>query len=333
VLNDDQQLLWQLAQQRPTVPEGGSHWMFTGLAHGFFARLAGSEPIRMPWLVDFDLRYMHPHQTDSGMGTIDQYVGKEISEAERQSRSPHMDRYLAATLAFGHIPILPDPTRWGLASTFKTYYMLLPLQNYYIGVSVDRIRYHHEGNLLETSEALLSGAYLHSQVEITYANGFQVFANGSWNLDWELTLGEKTYRIPPAGFIAHSSDGVLVYSADDGQGRIDYARCPDYLYFDTHGTTRDMGALTTSGTALITNKNWEIDIYPVDIDGPLEILPSFYWEERRLPKLRVLAFKPEVESPENLKSDMVDNKVSIQPIEGVYKYRITLPEWMVEPSR
>jgi hypothetical protein len=333
VLNDEQSLFWQLAQQRPTLAEGGSHWLYTGLAHGFFAVLAGEQPARMPWLVDFDLRNMHPYQTDGGMGTIEQYLGTDIPDTERHSRSAHLDRYIAATLAFGHAALLTDPTKWGMASAIKVYCMLLPLQNYYLGVPVSSIRYHHEGNLLETGEAIFSGSYQQSQVEITYTNGFQVFANGSWELDWEIEVAEKTYRLPPAAFLARSPDGVLAYSADDGQGRVDYARCPDYLFFDTRGARREMESVSLDGAALITNQNWEIDIYPVEVNGPIEVQPTFYWQERRLPKLRVLAFKSEEEAPENLKSDMVDNKVVIQPVEGAYKYRITLPEWMVEPGK
>ena len=50
-------------------------------------------------------------------------------------------------------------------------------------------------------------------------------------------------------------------------------------------------------------------------------------------KLRVLAFTDEDDEPQSLSANMSGDLVLLEPSDDVYKYRITLPEWMVEPGQ
>ena len=211
--------------------------------------------------------------------------------------------------------------------------MLQKLQASYLAQNVDSIRYHQNGNYLDLTEAIISGTYELSQLEISYENGLKIFVNGSWTDDWALEHGGETFNLPPASFWAQSPDGLLVYSADSGQGRIDYAKCPEYIYCDTRGTQMDLGPICLDGAALIRHKEWEIDVYPLGCSGEIKVEPTYFWPDRRLPRLRLLAFKSEEEEAESLSPKITDKAVIFQQVEGYYKYRITLPEWMVEPGK
>lgn len=317
----------------PLVGDGGMHWLYSGLLNGHLARFRELAPSHQPLLVNFALQYLHEGQANAGVGTPEDFFGDELKEGDRSSRSPFFDRYLATTIAFGHVGVLPDPTTWGLASTVKAYYMLHELQACYVGVPVESIRYHHDGNLLPVTEAVVSGAYHTSQIAVVYENGLRVFVNGSHEGAWQVEYADRSYLLPPAAFVAGMPDGPLVYSADAGSGRVDMAQCGDYLYCDTRLNRIQVGAIKLEGAAVILQRDWEIDVLPIDCAGEIEVDVSQLWPERRLPPLRVLAFQPEDEEPEAIRATTDRGRVAFEPTETHYLYRITLPEWMVEPGR
>ena len=47
----------------------------------------------------------------------------------------------------------------------------------------------------------------------------------------------------------------------------------------------------------------------------------------------MLAFKDEDDEPLTLSANMSGDQVMLEPADDIYKYRITLPEWMVEPGQ
>ena len=329
----EQNILASISRHTLAIGEGGSHWLYPGLLHGYTGRQSGSEPCKSPLLVDFALRFLHPLQIGAGLGSPEQFFGAKIPLDEKHSTSSYLDRYLATTVAYGHAAYLPAVEEWGLPTIIKTYYLLQKLQACYLAQKVNSIRYHQNGNYLDATEALISGSYEQSQVEISYENGLKIFVNGSWSDDWALEHAGETFNLPPASFWAHSPDGLLVYSADSGKGRIDYANCPEYLYCDTRGTQMDLGPISLDGAALVRHKEWEIDIYPLGCSGEIKVEPAYFWPDRRLPRLRLLGFKSEEEEAESLSPKITDKEVIFQQVEGFYKYRITLPEWMVEPGK
>ena len=109
-LHAEQSLMASLAANGrvPVVGEGGCHWLHNGLLSGYLARLQGERPADQPLLVDFALQQAREGHVNAGIGTPEDYFGTEIPEDERDSRSAWLDRYLAATVAFGHAGLLPD---------------------------------------------------------------------------------------------------------------------------------------------------------------------------------------------------------------------------------
>ncbi|MDA0334206.1 MAG: hypothetical protein O2782_03475 [bacterium] len=318
----------------PVVGDGGNHWLYDGLLSGCVARILGDRPADKPLLVDFALHEARKGHINAGLGTPEEFFGTDIPADERDSRSPWFDRYIAATLAFGHAAMLPDLELWGLPAVAKTYYLLRKLQPHYLGVAVESIHYQRGGNLLATTEALIAGAHELSQVRVVYRSGLQLHINGSKDEDWTIEVDEEThYRLPPGSFLAQGPGDLLVYSADTGAGRTDYATCGEYVYCDTRGQRLTLGAMNLNGAAVLTHEGWVIDVYPLDCTDAIEINPAVLWKGRRMPPLRVLAYRDEVDVPESLSAGSADGLVTIRPQDDVYRYRITLPEWMVEPGK
>lgn len=328
-----QSILSSQAETGLAIGAGGNHWLYAGLLNGYLARIVGADPSRMPPLVDFDLHNLHPIQTDAGVGTIGQYFAKEIPQNEKHSRSAFIDRYLAATVAFGHACLLPDLLEWGVATTIKSYFMLQELQKNYLRVPVSSIEYHHNGQLLTTNDALLSGGFTQGQLKIVYTNGLEIHVNLGWEETWDILRGDITYTLPPGSFCAWNDQGLLVYSAATDSGRIDYAYCEDYLFIDTRGQQLQFGPVQLNGAAVIKERKWEIDIVPFACQADIQIDVGQYWPNRKLPRLRLLAFKSDSDEPEVFRAEMEGDQVSFRAIDEAIMYRITLPEWMVEPGQ
>ena len=328
-----QSILRSQAQAGLAIGNGGNHWLYAGVLTGYLARMVGDDPSRIPPLVDFDLQNLHPIESDAGLGTIDQYFAGQIPQDEKHSRSTYLDRYLAATAAFGHACLLPDQLEWGIASTVKSYYMLRELQKHYLRVPVRSIAYCHNDQFLETNDALLSGAFAQGQVRVTYDNGLEVYANLGWEQPWTVHRSDVAYHIPPGSFCAWQDSSLLVYSADAGLGHIDYVSCADYLFVDTRGQRGQFGPVELDGAVAIKERKWEIDVVPFGCQTDIVIDVGQYWPDRKLPPLRLLAFKSDDEDPDVYRADMEGDRVRFKPLEDVVTYRIALPEWMVEPGR
>ena len=322
-----------LAEQNCTVGLGGTHWFYRGLLHGHIVRPCGPKLSDQPLFVDFDLRHLHPFQTDIGLGSPEDFFGREIHSKDLHGQSLDFDRYLVATIAYGHACRLPDPQNWSWDAVVKAYYLMQKLQTYYLGVPVTSINYHHDGNLLETNDALLSGAYESNQLQIVYENGLRIWVNGNAQDSWTIERESQTFTLSPFSFFASGPEDFLAYSADTGSGRIDYVSCADYLYYDTRGAHLTLGPITMNGTALIMHRPWEIDVYPLACSGNIDVRATYLWPDRRMPKLRLLGFAPGETDPATLKAETSEEGVSFEQSENFYKYRITLPEWMVEPGR
>ena len=319
---------------RIAVANGGNHWMFSGLMAAFLAPLKGPTPSRGPLLVDYDLRNMHSAHIAAGVGSTSEFFGTDMpAVGELTSRSPWLDRYIAATLAFGHAGVLPEIDTWGMPAAAKTYYLLKRIQTLYLGQAVESILYHRDGSLLETTEAVVAGVHEDSQLQITYANELRLCVNGSSTREWKIEHEGTSYLLPPASFVAHGPDGTLVYSADTGAGRVDFAECADYFYCDTRGAQMNLGPLTLTGAAMVKGQDWQIDVYPIDCEGEISLEPSKFWPDRKVPRLRILAFHEGEDDPQVLVANVSTETVSLEPLEGICKFRITLPEWMVEPGQ
>ena len=210
--------------------------------------------------------------------------------------------------------------------------MLQKIQESYLNTAVSKVRYHQNGYFTSLNDALHSGAVELGQLQIEYENQTIIYANLG-TASWEIEETDQTLLLPPGSFFGSANEGrIIAYSTETEEGRIDYASCDDYLYIDTHGHSVEHGPISLDGAALVKERKWEIDVVTMDCKMPTVIDVGNLWPDRKLPPLRLLAFKFDEESPDIYKADMEGDKVRLPDIDGVFMYRITLPEWMVEPG-
>lgn len=248
----------KFAYEGPVFSEGRNHWLYAGLVDGNYAQLAGASPSAEPLFVDFDLLKIHPLETDAGMGAPGMFFKKT---------QPDLDQFIATTLAYGHIGFAEWTTIDGV---LKIYNMVQPAQKRYAMVPVERIEYESGGKLVDTSQALVSGAYLNNRVHVRYQNGTDVYVNGS-DAPWPLDLSVPARRgaasstlfpaarqvvLPKWGYVVTDEGGLVCASAVfpdlTGERRIDASFGDDRQYVDSRGGAVTVGDLTVEGGAILT---------------------------------------------------------------------------------
>ncbi|MGD9494872.1 MAG: hypothetical protein AB7Y46_01050, partial [Armatimonadota bacterium] len=228
-------LLQKAAWDGPVYSEGRMHWMYVGLTDGNYGQDPSYDPANSPWLVDFDLRRMHDLCTSFGMGSLSMFYGRNAALGRtREEIDASIDRFLAATVAFGHTGFLTF--EGGYHHALRSYYMLQQLHSRYALASPDEIRYvGASGALLDTSAAIATGAYQRSQVVTRYSDGTVTAANGSRTERMRCDAFGRAIDLPPNGYAGWTTDGVEVLSADPDAHRCDYAVTPAYIYVDGRG--------------------------------------------------------------------------------------------------
>jgi hypothetical protein len=169
------------------------------------------------------------------------------------------DRFLAATVAFGHPAFLLN----GLDGELRSYYMLQALASLYTQASADTIAYvAADGETYVTSAALANGAYTRSQVITRYANGCVTAANGSMTERLRTRVDSVSLDLPPNGYWGHSSNGTVhVFSGELNGRRADLSVSPEYTYVDGRGTFARFPEGASAGVAIcrtLTNSIAEI---------------------------------------------------------------------------
>ena len=237
----------------PVYSEGNNHWYYCGLTDGNYAQDQAAQLDQNPWLVDFDLRKLHPLCCNFGMGNIGMFYGRKqglgTTPEERQAR---LDRFLAATLAFGHTGFLVF--EGGMQNAVRSYFNLQQVHANYARETVAEIRYADEhGNLLDTSAAVATGAYRRSQIVTRYSNGLEVTVNGHPTDVWETSEAV----LPPNGWYAggdveHGS--VIALSALLDGRRADYVDSPAYVYADGRGRFTRFEKAACDGQLIVHNR-------------------------------------------------------------------------------
>ncbi|MDO4576403.1 MAG: hypothetical protein Q4D98_14440 [Planctomycetia bacterium] len=233
-------LIQKKAWNGPVYSEGPQHAFYAGLTDGNYAQDQGYKIPFRPWLVDFDLRKIHPLECDFGMGNLGMFYprgyGKDFTPKENDAM---YDRFFAATLAFGHPGFLcvdGGVTSWAM----RGYYLLLPLHTRYTQTTAKDILYIDDtGKAYAVSEAVANDAYRRSQLVVKYADGTVVCANGSESDPMNTTVDGREISLPPTGFTGWTADGtVFVFSGLKNGSRCDYAESPDAIFLDGRGTFR-----------------------------------------------------------------------------------------------
>ena len=226
-------LLQKQAWNGPVYSEGNHHAFYCGLTDGNYGQDQAYRPAENPWLVDFDLRKLHGLCCNFGMGSPDMfYAGKPPRQDTPEQKDAWLDRFLAATVAFGHPGFLAF--EGGTHGALRSYYMLQQLHSRYCLASAEEIRYADaNGHLLDTSAAVAAGAFARSQVVTRYSDGTVTAANGHRSERMRVRAYDRDLDLPPDGYCGWSADGSIdVWSRDCGSGRADYADTPAYRYID-----------------------------------------------------------------------------------------------------
>ncbi|GAB4136228.1 MAG: hypothetical protein Kow0040_22130 [Thermogutta sp.] len=215
----------------PVYSEGNNHWYYCGLTDGNYGQDQLAHLSERPWLADFDLRKLHPLCCNFGMGNPGMFFGNAGLGKTAEERETRLDRFLAATLAFGHTGFLV--LDGGIPTAARSYFNLQQVHAAYAQAVAEDIRYaDRDGKLLDSSTAVATGAFERSQIRTRYSNGLTVSVNGHPKEDWEV----DGMVLPPNGWLARSDDGqLLAYSALAEGRRVDYVDSPAYVYADGRG--------------------------------------------------------------------------------------------------
>ena len=227
----------------PVYSEGGIHWIYSGLTDGNYAQDQQYAMARSPWLVDFDLRRIHPLAIDFGMGPdIYKYAG------EQDYPDGGLDRYMAATVAFGHVGMMVhgprsyvDPYRTfkngSAIRAFRSYGLLQALGAKYSQTNVSTIAYlDAAGRAKCATDAIADGSYRRSQIVTKYEDGTVTAVNGNASEPMAFSIEGRSRTLPVNGFWGRSGDGQVETFAGEIDGhRAEWCVSPEYIYLNGRG--------------------------------------------------------------------------------------------------
>lgn len=248
------------------VSEGGHRWMYAGISEGDYATIPSrTPPYQCPIIVDFDLLKIHPLQHGVGMGyhPIAFYPdqGPAAEQAKKDWERNGFDRYIAATIAFGHMGCLSGCAGWPLSRTIRYFALIWPLQQEYLTDTVAEIRYHNGENFITPSRALATDAHLKGRVYVRYSRGLEVMVNYNENETWKVELGGEKYDLPPFGLVARRANHLHAYVAMRNGQRVDYVESPDLIYAHSPVASTEFPILTVHGAVLLrkqSNAAWSL---------------------------------------------------------------------------
>ncbi len=230
-------LLQKAAWDGPVYSEGPHFCYYAGLTDGNYGQDRTYRIYSRPWLVDFALRRINEKECDFGIGNVSMFYGEEVNGGHEWSQTKEMrektiDRFLAATLAFGHTGFLVMED--GIRGALRSYHIMQQIQSRYTQSKVQNILYGDEqGQLYPTSQALINGAYKENHLAIDYEDGTHLLINGNPTRNFTANHAGKNLTLIPNSFLCWTDDGeVYVFSGDHNGQRVDYVESPEYIYFD-----------------------------------------------------------------------------------------------------
>lgn len=314
----------------PVYSEGPHHCFYSGLTDGNYAQDRGYYIPGEPWLLDFDLRKIHDHECNFGIGAPDMYDPKISDHRPKTSQEIHnfLDRYFAAMIAFGHPGFLTS--NFGIEGAMKSYFMVQPIASCYTQVPADKIWYlDQNGKKYDISQALTGNVFAQNRHLVTYKDGTYTAVNAntadytSIELDQEIELENKygnlvktkKIELPPNGYFCRSGDGkVLVLSLEGNGSKFDYSVGPEGVYLNARGKFHrcSLAAGSSDGVCrflkdgkyeVIVTNNKEIG-FKVDADTAVALS---YKDQKDL-------------GPAVIRKSR--GYVYIQPVQGAFSYRL-----------
>ena len=307
-------LLQKAAWDGPVYSEGPHHCFFSGLTDGNYAQDQAYRFMSRPWLVDFDLLKMHPLECDFGMGNTGMFA-PGFAPKSPEERSEFLDRFLAATLCFGHPGFYAADTL-GIQGSLRSYYMIQQIATRYTQADVDEIRYVDDaGSLHETSDAIASDIFADNRLVVRYKDGTVVMVNGSPQKTMRVTVDGREISLPPNGYEAWTADGKIYVASklDESGSRFDYCDSPEYIYFDGRGAARKTDKAFGTGQSICRIlEDGTFEIIPIDqarvgfaIDADKAVALDF--DNKEIGEARL---------------NFSNGCVFVEPVEGAFSYRL-----------
>lgn len=313
-------LMQKAAWDGPVYSEGGGHVYYTGLADGNYGQDQAYKFLERPWLVDFDLLKIHHLGCNFGMGNLGMFYGRDYdmgTTVEQRDRS--IDRFLAATVAFGHPGFLV--MEGGGDKAPRSYYLLQQLAARYTQVAPAQIRYAAaDGQLVNTSAAVANGVIERNQIVTRYADGTTTWVNGNEREPLTVDLEGERVTLPPLSFAGRGGDGaVKVISGEVDGHRVDYCESPAYLYLDGRGTFTRYGKAAGVGPCVAR----------VDAPGTYEVIPLGGGEcgfDLGWPAATAVALAEDGAELGPAEVRCSRGLLWVQPVEGAFSYRLRQAE-------
>jgi len=260
------------------MSEGAVRWMYAGIADMDYASLFASRPAdEMPALVDFDLLKIHPLNFGTMMGYSPSVFYRRSLEKWRAMYSEpgrglapiEFYQYVAASLAYGHMLMLGYSYVPSLARTIHLYALMQGVQKEYLTDAAAEIRYHDGRGFVTTGQALRERTRRLDRVRVRYTRGLTVWVNYNAAQHWRV----DEYELPPYGWLVKKPGDVLAFSALVQGDRVDYVRCPEYIYLNTGARRVRVGPVEVAGAVWLKReaKGWRL--IPCGDLGRWEVFP------------------------------------------------------------
>ncbi|MGL6226911.1 MAG: hypothetical protein ACRC10_09860 [Thermoguttaceae bacterium] len=218
----------------PVYSEGNNHWYYCGLVDGNYAQDQAYKISENPWLVDFDLLKIHPKCCNFGMGNLQMFYNQVPTATTVLEQDAILDRFLAATLAFGHTGFLA--LERGFSGAIRSYFTVQQLHARYALQNIRKILYaDSNGIFFPTSLALGNDAFRENRLFLEYEDGLQLYVNGNAKNNWEIL--ELRTVLPPNGWVVvDPQQKITAFSRMIEEHRVDYVDSPRYIFADSRGT-------------------------------------------------------------------------------------------------
>ena len=228
----------------PIWSEGNAAFFWAGYLDTDYAQ--SNDPDSLP-IVDYKLRKLNP---------LEHLNGYDLTRA----KSP-IDYLLSAQIVNGNMGHLwtgesikvyqgnrliknmkPDDYR----NLFRSYYMMLQLQELYAATEASEIAYSCGGAMLSATQMLRQNKPNEGKVYTKYANGLEVWVNRNTQDKWTVEVDGQAFILPPFGYAAFMPGKLLEYSAEINGHRVDYSRGPRYTYVDGRGVETQFPEITAA---------------------------------------------------------------------------------------
>lgn len=261
------------------MSEGRVRWMYAGIPDMDYATLSASRLApEVPPLVDFDLLRIHPLNLGTMMGygpsaffgRNSDRLGLIYGDKGAHPAPDEFYQYVSTSLAYGHMLMMGYSYLPPLSRMIQLYAMMQGVQKEYLTDTVAEIRYHDGARFVSTSEALHNDILKLGRVRVRYSKGLTVTVNLNAEQIWR--VGE--YELPPFGWLIEKPGEILAFSTQIDGRRVDYIRCPEYIYLSAGDKPAKVEAVEAQGAVWLKREANGWRVIPCGNLGPWERFPA-----------------------------------------------------------